>query len=206
MADYGQSASTLATSMAQAGETPQTVSSALETNARGSLPEGQQPATGLVKAWGAGMSTAVAPFLLPSEATVGSILGAGAISGAANLSNQIASGGPVSTTDVLVSTGIGAVTQGRGFLFTEAAGMAGAYGSAKLQGKDPLPAIISAGAGVAGGALIGKGFNRLQPIVTPQYKIPKLTGTVAESVGSEFIGNKTQKFIDKIRNENGGKK
>ncbi|EGU4502638.1 hypothetical protein HVC08_002255 [Salmonella enterica] len=83
--------------MAQAGETPQTVSSALETNARGSLPEGQQPATGLVKAWGAGMSTAVAPFLLPSEATVGSILGAGAISGAANLSNQIASGGPVST-------------------------------------------------------------------------------------------------------------
>ncbi|HFW4712888.1 TPA: hypothetical protein ACIBSF_004165 [Salmonella enterica subsp. enterica serovar Chailey] len=39
MADYGQSASTLATSMAQAGETPQTVSSALETNARGSLPE-----------------------------------------------------------------------------------------------------------------------------------------------------------------------
>ncbi|EBR8158667.1 hypothetical protein DOA20_26505 [Salmonella enterica subsp. enterica serovar Newport] len=110
MTDYGQSSSTLATTMAQAGESPQAVSSALETNARGSLPEGQRPATGLVKDWGAEMSTTLAPFLLPSEATVGSILGSGAISGAANLSNQIASGGPISTTDALVSTGIGAVT------------------------------------------------------------------------------------------------
>ncbi len=196
MADYGQSASTLATSMAQAGETPQTVSSALETNARGSLPEGQQPATGLVKAWGAGMSTAVAPFLLPSEATVGSILGAGAISGAANLSNQIASGGPVSTTDVLVSTGIGAVTQGRGFLFTEAAGMAGAYEGAKLQGKDPVPATIGAGVGAAFGYSSDKVISGKLEHLLPEGTVNS-TATAIGAATSEVTNSEVQNQLKK---------
>ncbi|EHP2853394.1 hypothetical protein ACLH9T_004761 [Salmonella enterica] len=150
------------------------------------------------------MSTAVAPFLLPSEATVGSILGAGAVSGAANLSNQIASGGPVSTTDALVSTGIGAVTQGRGFWFTEAAGIAGAYGGAKLQGRDVTAPMIGAGLGTLGGATIGKGVERLKTTL-PQFNIPKLTGTVAESAGSEYIGSSVQNLAEKLQQKTGNK-
>ncbi|EDW2055602.1 hypothetical protein S518_003441 [Salmonella enterica subsp. enterica] len=200
MADYGQSSSTLATTLEQDGKSPQTVSSALETNARGSLSEGQQPATGLVKAWGAGMSTAVAPFLLPSEATVGSILGAGAVSGAANLSNQIASGGPVSTTDALVSTGIGAVTQGRGFWFTEAAGIAGAYGEAKLQGRDPVPAVAGAAVGnlvgFSGGKAVEAG-NKYYPLVSG--KVAEKVGAIGGAVASETTSSKVEYALKSAR-------
>ena len=98
----------------------------------GQLPPGQNAATGLITAWGVGMSTVIAPVLLPATATAGSIIGAGAIGGAANVFNQLNSGGPFSATDALIATGISGITQGKGFWFTEAVSITGAYTGAKL--------------------------------------------------------------------------
>ncbi|WP_228940414.1 hypothetical protein [Photorhabdus thracensis] len=137
MADYGRSASSLATAMSNEGKSSQEISAALSKHAKGDHPEGQDPVRGLITAWGAGISTVVAPVLLPSGATVGSIFAGGVISETANVSNQLTNG-PVNITDVLIATGTGALTQGKGFWFTEIASITGAYAGAKLQGKDPL--------------------------------------------------------------------
>ncbi len=140
MADYGRSASSLATAMLNEGKSLQEISAALSKHAKGDHPEGQEPVRGLLAAWGAGMSTVAAPLLLPSGATVGSLLAGGVISGTANVSNQLTNS-PVNTTDVLIATG----TQGKGFWFTEVASITGAYAGAKLQGKDPLSPAIGVG-------------------------------------------------------------
>ncbi|KAB8310063.1 hypothetical protein EH228_12220 [Erwinia endophytica] len=149
------------------------------------------------------MSTVAAPVLLPSGATAGSILAGGAISGAANVSNQIAGGGPVSITDALIAAGSGAVTQGKGFWFTEAASITGAYAGAKLQGKDALPVVAGAAIGTAigagGGKVVGIG-NKYFPIVSD--KTADIAGAIGGSVISEATGSKVE---DKLK-DNGDNK
>ncbi|MCL2892092.1 hypothetical protein [Brenneria tiliae] len=73
----------------------------------GTMLEGQDPVRGLLTAWGAGMSVVAAPVFLPSMLSAGTIIGGGAISGAANVSNQLMGDGPFSTTDALIATGLG---------------------------------------------------------------------------------------------------
>ncbi|QIX97643.1 hemagglutinin repeat-containing protein [Cedecea sp. FDAARGOS_727] len=177
--------------------TPEQKQAGLDKLARGDLPEGQSPATGLLKAWGAGASTVVAPVLLPATATAGSVIAAGAIGGSANVFNQLNSGEPFSATDALIATGISGLTQGRGFWFTEAASITGAYAGAKLQGKDVTAPMIGAGFGTLSGAGIGKGVERLQTAIP--FTIPKLTGAVAESAGSEYIGSAVQNLAEKVQ-------
>lgn len=63
----------------------------------------------------------MAPVLLPSGATAGSIIGAGAIRGSANILNQLQSDDPFSATDSLIATGVSGLTQDKGFWFTEVA-------------------------------------------------------------------------------------
>ncbi|WP_223810699.1 VENN motif pre-toxin domain-containing protein [Pantoea sp. M_9] len=174
MTDYGQSASTLGTSLANSGVKAEEINAALSKNAQGDLPAGQNAATGLLTAWGAGAATIVAPVLLPAAATAGNVIGAGAIGGSANVFNQLNSGGPFSATDALIATGVSALTQGKGFLFTEAASITGAYVGASLQGKDAAAPMIGAGLGTLGGTTIGKGVDKLQTII-PQSTIPKIT-------------------------------
>ncbi|WP_338111622.1 hypothetical protein [Rosenbergiella australiborealis] len=110
----------------------------------GELAPGQNAATGLITAWGAGMSTVVAPVLLPATATAGSVIGASVIGGSANIFNQLNSGAPFNATDVLIAIGISGLTQGKGFWFTEAASIGGSYAGAKLQGQDTLPIVAGA--------------------------------------------------------------
>ncbi|WP_232832586.1 hypothetical protein [Photorhabdus sp. CRCIA-P01] len=64
MADYGRSASSLATAMSNKGQSSQEISAALSKHAKGDHPEGQDPARGLLIAWGAGAS-AVGGTILP---------------------------------------------------------------------------------------------------------------------------------------------
>ncbi len=178
--------------------TPEQIKYASDKLVTGDLPAGQNAATGLLTAWGAGMTTVVAPVLLPATATAGSIIGAGAIGGSANVFNQLNSGGPFSATDALIATGISGLTQGKGFWFTEAASIGGAYAGAKLQGKDAAAPMIGAGFGTLGGATIGKGVERLQTTI-PQFTIPKITGAVAESAGSEYLGSSAQNLAEKVQ-------
>lgn len=178
--------------------TPEQIKYASDKLVTGQLPAGQNAATGLITAWGAGMSTVVAPVLLPTTATAGSIIGASVIGGAANVFNQLNSGGPFSATDALIATGIGGLTQGKGFWFTEAASIGGAYAGAKLQGKDATAPMIGAGLGTLGGATIGKGVERLQTTI-PQFTIPKITGAVAESASSEYLGSSVQNLAEKVQ-------
>ncbi|BCQ42541.1 hypothetical protein ERHA55_00680 [Erwinia rhapontici] len=170
----------------------------LDKLAQGDLPAGQNPATGLLTAWGAGATTIVVPVLLPATATVGSVIGAGAIGGSANVFNQLNSGEAFSATDALIATGISGLTQGKGLWLTETASITGAYVGAKLQGKDATAPMIGAGLGTLGGATIGKGVERLQTTI-PQFAIPKLTGAVAESAGSEYLGSSAQNLTEKVQ-------
>ncbi|MGB9095787.1 VENN motif pre-toxin domain-containing protein [Erwinia sp.] len=200
---YGQASSTLGTSMVEAGATTEEINAALSKNAKGDLPEGQNPATGLLTAWGAGMTTVAAPLLLPATATVGSIIGAGAIGGSANVFNQLSSDGPFSATDALIATGVSALTQGKGFWFTEAASITGAYTGAKLQGKDALPVVVGAGFGTAVGAVGGKSVeigNKYFPLVSD--KTAGMAGAIGGSIASEISGSKTE---NKLK-EGGGNK
>nr|WP_223810734.1 VENN motif pre-toxin domain-containing protein [Pantoea sp. M_9] len=172
---------------------PEQIKYASDKLVTGDLPVGQNAATGLLTAWGAGATTIVAPVLLPATATAGSVIGAGAIGGSANVFNQLNSGGPFSATDALIATGISGVTQGKGFWFTEAASITGAYAGAKLQGKDTLPAVVGAGFGTAVGAAGGKALevgNKYFPLVSD--KTAGMAGAIGGSVASEITGSKTE--------------
>jgi len=167
----------------------------------GQLPPGQNTATGLITAWGAGMSTVVAPVLLPATATAGSIIGAGAIGGAANVFHQLNSGGPFSATDALIATGISGITQGKGFWFTEAVSITGAYTGAKLQGRDVLPAVAGAGFGTAVGVGTSKVIiDKIQPTISGP--MAELIGTGFGSISSEVTGSTLHDKLDR----NGSKK
>lgn len=195
LAGYGQAASTLGTSMTDAGATAEEISAALSKNAKGDLPAGQNPATGLLTAWGAGMTTVAAPLLLPATATIGSVVASGAIGSSANVFNQLNSGDPFSATDALIATGVSALTQGKGFWFTEAASITGSYAGAKLQGKDALPAVVGAGIGTAVGAGAGTLItNQLKPIIS--NSTAETIGAIGGAAAGEIVGSKTQKKLD----------
>ncbi|MDN8540683.1 VENN motif pre-toxin domain-containing protein [Erwinia sp. BC051422] len=75
--------------------------------AKGNLTAGQNPAVRIVNGLGgAGMTTFLAPVLLPATATAEAVMGAGAIGGTANVFNQLSSGEPFSATDALIATGV----------------------------------------------------------------------------------------------------
>ncbi|WP_342755394.1 VENN motif pre-toxin domain-containing protein [Pantoea sp. MBD-2R] len=178
--------------------TPREIKYASDKLVTGELPAGQNAVTGLLTAWGAGATTVMAPVLLPATATAGSVIGAGAIGGSTNVFNQLNSGGPFSATDALLATGLSGLTQGKGFWFTELASITGAYIGAKSQGKDATAPMIGAGLGTLGGATIGKGVERLQTTI-PQFTVPKITGAVAESAGSEYLGSSAQNLTEKVQ-------
>ncbi|MGD8106441.1 hypothetical protein ACQE32_07210 [Pantoea sp. FN0302] len=173
--------------------TPEEIKYASDKLVKGDLPAGQNAATGLLTAWGAGATTVVAPVLLPATATAGSVIGAGAIGGSANIFNQLNGDGPFSATDALIATGISGLTQGKGFWFTEVASITGAYAGAKIQGKDALPAVIGAGFGTAIGSAGGKSVeigNKYYPLVSD--KTAGMVGAIGGSIASEITGSKTE--------------
>ncbi len=70
MAEYGLSASTLATSMPKDNKSPQGVTAALSKHAKGDLPEGQDPARGLLVAWAPVPAIAASTVIAPATATI----------------------------------------------------------------------------------------------------------------------------------------
>lgn len=152
-----------------------------------------QPATGLVKAWGAGMTAIVAPELLPSSVGAATVAGGGLIGGGSNLANQIAQGGPVSATDVLIATGTGALSKGIGGTIAPIViSGGGAYLGARLQNQDPTIAVAGSAIGSVTGGLASKTFesiNRVKPIVQGNAAsvISDITGAAtAEAANSKF--------------------
>ncbi|WP_210532213.1 hypothetical protein [Pantoea ananatis] len=66
------------------------------------------------------------------------------------------------------------------------------------QGNEVAAPMIGAGLGTLGGATIGKGVEKLQATI-PQFTIPKITGGVAESAGSEYLGDFAQSLAEKVQ-------
>jgi len=60
--------------------------------------------------------------------------------------------------------------------------------------------MIGACLGTLGDATIGKGVEKLQATI-PQFTIPKITGAVVESAGSEYFGDFAQSLAEKVQQE-----
>ena len=87
MADYAQSASSLAMSMAQQGATPDEINTALSQHVKGDLPEGANITKAIVEGYTDGLLIAGAWYLGPA-ASVGKVIGGGIIAEIANGSYQ----------------------------------------------------------------------------------------------------------------------
>ena len=177
--------------------TPEEIKYASDKLVSGDLPAGQNPATGLLTAWGSGATAVVELVLLPSGATAGSIIGAGVIGGSANILNQLQSDDPFSATDALIATGVSGLTQGKGFWLTEVAGITGAYTGAELQVKEELQIVAGAAFGTGGGAAGGRAVkigNKYLPLISE--KAAGLAGAVIGSGASEVAGSELQKQLE----------
>ena len=87
MADYGQSASSLAISMAQQGATPDEINTALSQNVKGDLPEGANITKAIVEGYTDGLMIGGAIYLGPA-ASIGKVVGGAVIAEIANGSYQ----------------------------------------------------------------------------------------------------------------------
>ncbi|SER22030.1 filamentous hemagglutinin [Rosenbergiella nectarea] len=87
MADYGQSASSLAMSMAQQGATPDEINTALSQHVKGDLPEGANITKAIVEGYTDGLLIPGAWYLWPA-ASVGKVEGGAVIAEIANSSYQ----------------------------------------------------------------------------------------------------------------------
>ncbi|ECF8076561.1 hypothetical protein CWU58_26380 [Salmonella enterica] len=205
MADYGQSSSTLATTLEQDGKSPQTVSSALETNARGNLSEGQQPATGLVKAWGTGASVLGGEIIAPVAGAT-AVIGGGILGGATDATRQLLTlqpGEKYSVTDTLIAAGESALTQGKGLIFSSLINTGGAYLGSKAKGEDPTVPMVGNAIGTFLGNKTGDKFNKNMRSRGFSSTTSEVTGTITGSV----IGTVTDYQIEKIgKDDKGGEK
>ncbi|ECI8027286.1 hypothetical protein E2G82_24425 [Salmonella enterica subsp. enterica serovar Ramatgan] len=184
MADYGQSSSTLATTLEQDGKSPQMVSSALETNARGSLPEGQQPATGLVKAWGTGASVLGGEIIAPAAGAT-AVIGGGILGGATDVTRQLLTmqpGEKDSVTDTLIAAGESALTQGKGLIFSSLVNTGGAYLGSKAKGEDPTVPMVGNAIGTVLGNKAGDQFTKDMLLRGYSPLVSDVMGTVSGGV------------------------
>lgn len=109
----------------------------------------------------------------------------GLISGGANFSYQLSTGKPINYTDVSIASGVGALTQGKGFLLTQGYGLSGAYLGSLIKGEDPtyslLGAAVGGSAGFAGGKVI---TGQLKPYIGGSSEV---LGSSLGAYGSEVI-------------------
>ncbi|HBP8873495.1 TPA: VENN motif pre-toxin domain-containing protein [Escherichia coli] len=153
MAEYGVSASTLATSMSEDNKLPQEVTAALSKHAKGDLPEGQDPARGLLVAWAPVPAIAASTVIAPATATYGFLFG-GALGGATDATQQLITMKPGETysyTDTLIAIGTGSLTQGKGVIFTTVVNGGGAYLGSSIKHEDPTASV----AGSIFGSVLG---------------------------------------------------
>ncbi|MFS2223967.1 hemagglutinin repeat-containing protein [Pantoea sp. B65] len=203
---WGAGASSLAKYETAQGKTPEQVSEAVRIYSRGTIPEGQDAAKGLLQAWGFFMGNALT--LGGGSAVSGSAVAlSGLVGGAANVNNQYLTmkpGESLSYTDAILATGISAITTGKSFIATQVWGMSGAYVGSKIKGEDATGAVTGAGVGNVAGKLTAITIESATKKVLPA-PAAELLGSVAGSMTSEASGSGIQKAIDKQPQQTQGK-
>ena len=183
---YGQAATSLGQEMAVQGASPEEVSTALQAMARGDGYDGPDPAKEFLKAWATTVLTGGG--MLGSGARLRSLALGATIGGGANVSYQLSTDlSSISYTDATVAAIVGALSQGRGFLATEAISVSGAYVGSQVKGTDPTGAMIGAGVGTAAGAVAGKVVKDSLPSSVPNSLRENFSAIVG-SATSEGIG------------------
>ncbi len=189
--------------MLNEGKSPQEISAALSKHAKGDHPEGQDPVRGLLVAWGAGASAVGGTIIAPVAGTAAVVGGAllGAISDTGKQLITMKPNESYSYTDTLIAAGVGALTQGKGLIYTEGVNIGGAWLGSKLKGEDATGAVIGAAvgtvAGVKGGEyLTGKVIaNGISPVTSEI--IGTIGGSVAGTVSGTVIENGFKKGDNK---------
>lgn len=205
MADYGQSSSSLAMSMAQQGATPDEINTVLSQHVKGDLPEGANITKAIVEGYTDGLLIGGAIYLGPA-ASIGKVVGGAVIAEIANGSYQwfdlSKPGNESKGWDYRgsASAGImGALAPGRN-IWQNAAIATG--GTLFTDGLDK-GALIGTGAGWAFGSVVGE---VAPPVVKPVLGPGSgFVSDVIGSVGGEFIGNKVKDKINK-KDSNDAKK
>lgn len=126
--------------------------------------------------------------MLGNGARLGSLALGATIGGGANVSYQLSTDlSSISYTDATVAAIVGALSQGRGFLATEAISVSGAYVGSQVKGTDPTGAMIGAGVGTAAGAVAGKVVKDSLPSSVPNSLRENFSAIVG-SATSEGVG------------------
>lgn len=192
---YGGAASTLGTSMAEAGATTEEINAALSKNAKGDLPEGANITKVIVDGYKDGVLIAGAWYLGPA-ASVGKVVGGAVIAEIANGTyqwfdinsekNQSLPENQQKNWDYWSSASAavtGALAPGRSVW--QNAGIS-AGGTLFTDGPD-RGALAGSGAGWAFGAAVGAlSPHVLDPVLGPSSGF---VNEIIGSVGGEFIGN-----------------
>ena len=191
---YGQTATSLGQNMAVQGASPEDVSAALQAMARGDGYDGPDPAKEFLKAWATTVLTGGG--MLGNGARLGTLALGVTLGGGANVSYQLSTDlSSISYTDATVAAIVGALSQGRGFLATEAISVSGAYVGSQVKGTDSTGAMIGAGAGAAIGTLGGKMMSEQLNKFIPG-SVGELGGSVTSSVLSEVVGAEVSNSVE----------
>ena len=201
MMSSGQAAFTLGEYMTEHGATPEQISAAQSDLARGLGTGAPQPATEFVKAWALFMSGVGGAVIAPTAGTA-AVIGGGALGGITDATKQAITINfkpeeKYSYTDTLIAIGTGAVTQGKGLIFSGAVNSGGAYFGSRLKGEDATGAVT----GAVVGTLIGyKGGEKITEKIISHGVSPvsaEVIGTVSGGVVGTAIGTGVESGLKK---------
>ncbi|WP_051424488.1 DUF637 domain-containing protein [Pseudomonas sp. URMO17WK12:I4] len=191
---YGQAATSLGQDMAVQGASPEEVSTALQAMARGDGYDGPDPAKEFLKAWATTVLTGGG--MLGNGARLGTLALGATIGGGSNISYQLSSDlKSINYTDATVAAIVGALSQGKGFLATEALSVSGAYVGSQVKGTDPTGAMIGAGVGAAAGSVVGKSISDYSSKLVPKSS-SEVIGAAVGSFASEALGDGVSKSVE----------
>ncbi|WP_188093429.1 hypothetical protein [Photorhabdus heterorhabditis] len=169
--------------MLNEGKSPQEISAALSKHAKGDHPEGQDPARGLLVAWGAGASVVGGTIVGPITGAA-AVIGGGILGGATDVTKQFLTlkpGEHYSATDTLIAVGTGALTQGKGTLFSTLVNTGGAYLGSKVKGEDPTTSMLGNAVGTVIGNKVGGSLPMKCFLKVILIKLPRLVGKLCWS-------------------------
>lgn len=182
--NYGQAAGSLGISMSEQGAAPDEISAAFSHMAKGDLPKQARQFT---EGWvygSASLTSVIAVACLSGPLAI-----SGALTGAANVLNQIRNGGDFSFSDAYVATNVGVLTEGRGVVATVGINVAGYSVSNIIKGTaQTVNGVISTVIGSIAGFGTTKGLGTVADNITS-------TGTGA------FVTEVTTSEVNKTLNE-----
>ncbi|HBC6557376.1 TPA: hypothetical protein KEX04_003693 [Escherichia coli] len=179
--------------------TPKEIKYASDKLVTGSIPEGQDPARGLLIAWAPVPAIAGSMFVAPATAVYGFLFG-GAVGGATDATQQLITMKPGETyryTDTLIAIGTGSLTQGKGVIFTTVVNGGGAYLGSSIKHEDPTASV----AGSIFGSLIGgTTSNKVTNSLMNNGRGPVKSEIIGDVIGSG-VGSTTEYSTKKIIND-----